>query len=161
MIQKYDSVLVCQNLFCDGCINRLTLLASSTFQLIEILRHIKENLPKYLLVVSLLFSSIAFSGYTGHSRWSEERTEQAEISKAKSEPVHQVVSWEKVFFYFAVPVQRLVFVSIKETRRFAFDRLVKVRLFACQKEVDSFFKTPYFTEVKTIPSASDEDVFVV
>jgi hypothetical protein len=129
--------------------------------LIEILRHIKENLPKYLLVVSLLFSSIAFSGYTGHSKWSEERTEQAEISRAKSEPVHQVVSWEKVFFYVAAPVQCLAFVSTKETRRFAFDRLVKVRLFACEKEVDSFVKMPCFTEVKTIPSASDEDVFVI
>lgn len=129
--------------------------------MIETLRHIKENLPKYLLVVSLLFSSIAFSGYTGHSGWSEEHTEQAELSKAKSQPVHQVISWEKVFLYFAVPVQRLVFVSTKETHHFAFDRLIKVRLSACQKEVDSFLFTPCFTQVKTIPSASDEDVFVV
>lgn len=154
MIQKYDRLL-------DGSSNSANFVCVIESVMKKIFHHLKEHLPGYLLAVSLLFSSIAFSGYTGHSKWSEERTEQAELSKAKSEPIHQVVSWEKVFFYFAVPVQRLVFISSKETHRFAFDRLVKVRLFACQKEVDSFFKTPYFTEVKTIPSASDEDVFVI
>jgi len=69
------------------------------------LLHLKGTLPKYLLAITLLLSSLAFSGYTGKSKYSPERLEQAALSQQKSQPAQKIVrsdayySWETRSFY--------------------------------------------------------------
>ncbi|MCC6280407.1 MAG: hypothetical protein IT262_07400 [Saprospiraceae bacterium] len=125
------------------------------------LLHIKGALPKYLLAAALLLSSLAFSGYTGNSKCSPERTEQAELSRQKSKPLQKVVSYKKAFVYFAACRPRYPYLQYHKIARSVFDRLIKVRLFACKKEAFSFIKTAYFTQFKTIPSAQDEEDFML
>jgi hypothetical protein len=123
--------------------------------------HLNSNLPKYLLAVALLLSSLAFSGYTGNSKWSPERTEQAELSKQKSKPVQKVVSYKKAFAYYAECRPSHTYFPCKETTHPDFDRRLKVSLRACKKETLSFVKTAFFTQPKTIPSARDEEAFML
>lgn len=123
--------------------------------------HIKGALPKYLLAAALLLSSLAFSGYTGNSKWSPERTEQAELSRQKSKPLQKVVPYKKAFAYFAECRPLSTYIPCKETTYPDFDRRIKVRLTACMKESLSFIQPACFTQFKTIPSAQDDDVFML
>jgi len=123
--------------------------------------HLKSVLPKYLFAITLLLSSLVFSGYTGNSKCSPERMEQEELSEQKSEAVQKVVPYKKAFVYFAAFKPRNVFIRDKKIAHSDLDRRIKVRLFALKKEIFSFVKTACFTQLKTFPSAPDEDVFML
>jgi hypothetical protein len=120
----------------------------------------KVKLSKWVLIATIFLSVFAFSGYTGNPQARQQKTIPTELvfcQKSKT-PKHTYLFIKAVTSTLNYKVSK----QIKEYESvflYAYNRLAKVKYDNLSAKAFLFWPAYRFTQVKTIPRSSNEDIF--
>lgn len=124
------------------------------------LRYPKSKLSNFLLVISIFFSVLTFSGNSGNSKSQEQQTTKTELVFSDNYKTgKRIISYKKGI---ALSPEYNSFNKSKECEKPAlsvYNKLTKVKFEANSKQLYSFKPAEPFFQVKTIPQNSTTEFY--
>jgi hypothetical protein len=121
----------------------------------------KDKITKWLLTVALFFSVFSFSGYAGNYQLKNQQTTQVElVVSGKYKVCKRTISYLKAFEIESCNDSFIRHCKDWKAALLFFNERTKAKLNYILRQFILYKSADYFLHIKTIPTNSDEDIFV-